>query len=74
MTTITPEPLLKQPAFTPTRKMRIVCIGAGFGSLMIAHKVQHDLKLEDEIDLCIYDRNADIGGTWFENMYPGAAW
>jgi cation diffusion facilitator CzcD-associated flavoprotein CzcO len=41
---------------------------------MIAHKVQHDLKLEDEIDLCIYDRNADIGGTWFENTYPGAAW
>ncbi|KAJ3458898.1 hypothetical protein MRS44_013007 [Fusarium solani] len=73
MTTITPEPLLKQPAFTPTRKMRVVCIGAGFGSLMIAHKVQHDLKLEDEIDLCIYDRNADIGGTWFENTYPGAA-
>ncbi|KAI8713970.1 hypothetical protein NCS52_01116100 [Fusarium sp. LHS14.1] len=39
--TITPEPLLKQPAFTPTRKMRVV--------------------------------NADVGGTWFENTYPGAA-
>ncbi|KAJ4167399.1 hypothetical protein NW754_011214 [Fusarium falciforme] len=61
--TITPEPLLKKPAFTPTRKMRVVCIGAGFGGLMIADKVQHELKLEDEIDLTIYDRNADIGGT-----------
>ncbi|WAO93405.1 Hypothetical protein NCS54_01095200 [Fusarium falciforme] len=62
--TITPEPLLKQPAFTPTRKMRVVCIGAGFGGLMVAHKVQHELKLEDEIDLAIYDRNADIGGNY----------
>ncbi|KAK6836029.1 hypothetical protein PG987_006524 [Apiospora arundinis] len=65
-------PLLEQPAFTPTRKMRVVCVGAGFAGLILAHKVQHELKLEDEIDLVIYDRNPDVGGTWFENTYPGA--
>lgn len=65
---------LAQPAYTPTRKMRVVCIGAGFSGLMVAYKVQHELKLEDEIELAIYERNPDIGGTWYENTYPGAAW
>lgn len=71
---LTGEPLLEQPAFTPTRKMRVVCVGAGFSGLLVAHKVQHELKLENEVDLCIYEKNPDIGGTWFENTYPGAAW
>ena len=65
---------LAQPAYTPTRKMRVVCIGAGFAGLMVAHKVQHELKLEDEMELAIYERNPEIGGTWYENTYPGAAW
>lgn len=66
--------VLEQPAYTPTRKLRVVCIGAGFGGLLIAHKIQHEMKLEDELDFTIYDRNSDIGGTWFENTYPGAGW
>ena len=73
-TPITGDLLLEQPAFTRTRKMRVVCVGAGFSGLLVAHKVQHELKLEDEVDLTIYERNPDIGGTWFENTYPGAAW
>lgn len=67
------EPLLAQPAFTPTRKMRVVCIGAGMSGLMVAWKVQHGFKLEDEVDLAIYERNPEIGGTWYENTYPGAS-
>ncbi|EFX01715.1 flavin-binding monooxygenase [Grosmannia clavigera kw1407] len=66
-------PLGKQPGYKPLRKIRLVAIGAGFGGLSLAHKVQHAMKLEDEIDLVIYDRNDGIGGTWFENSYPGAA-
>ncbi|KAF4959661.1 hypothetical protein FSARC_10671 [Fusarium sarcochroum] len=69
----TDDPLLEQPAFTATRRMRVVCIGAGFSGLLVAHKVQHEMNLEDDVDLVIYERNADIGGTWFENTYPGAA-
>ncbi|KAH9908544.1 hypothetical protein F4778DRAFT_795946 [Xylariomycetidae sp. FL2044] len=67
------EPLLEQPAFTPTRRMRVVCVGAGHGGLMVAYKIQQELKLEKEIDLVIYEKNPDIGGTWYENTYPGAA-
>ncbi|EXJ60491.1 hypothetical protein A1O7_04644 [Cladophialophora yegresii CBS 114405] len=63
---------LSAPILT-RRKLKIVCIGAGFSGLTLAHKIQHECKLEDVIDLQIYEKNADIGGTWYENTYPGAA-
>jgi len=66
-------PLLEDPALT-RRKLKIVCVGAGFSGLTLSHKIQHEHKLEDVVDLQIYDKNADVGGTWYENTYPGAAW
>lgn len=68
------EPLLARPALTPLRKMRVVAIGAGFSGLTLAWKIQHELKLEDEIELTIYEKNKDVGGTWYENRYPGLFW
>ncbi|KAE8418513.1 hypothetical protein BDV36DRAFT_295153 [Aspergillus pseudocaelatus] len=59
-------------AFTP-RKIKIICAGAGFGGLTLAHKIKHGLKLEDVVNFVIYEKNADVGGTWFENRYPGVA-
>lgn len=26
------------------------------------------------VDLTIYEKNQDVGGTWLENRYPGIAW
>lgn len=65
-------PILEQPILTQ-RKLRIVCIGAGYSGLTFAHKIQHEYKLEDQIDLAIYEKNPEVGGTWYENKYPGAA-
>ncbi|KIY00979.1 uncharacterized protein Z520_03645 [Fonsecaea multimorphosa CBS 102226] len=65
-------PLLDQAMFTP-RKLRLVCIGAGFSGLTLAYKIKHELRLEHEFDLQIYDKNSDVGGTWYENRYPGVA-
>ena len=56
------------------RELKIVCIGAGFSGLTLSHKIQHEWKLEQLIDLQILEKNADVGGTWYENTYPGAAW
>src|SRR3954466_16410255 len=44
-------------------------IGAGFGGLCAA------IKLEEggERDFVVLERGEDVGGTWRDNTYPGAA-
>jgi hypothetical protein len=59
---ITEEPLSQR------RPLRLVCVGAGAAGLQIAYKAERLLK---DVELKIYEKNADIGGTWLENRYPG---
>lgn len=40
---------------------------------MVAYKYKHEYHMDDYVDLAIYEKNADVGGTWFENRYPGLA-
>ncbi|KAL3455229.1 hypothetical protein BJX64DRAFT_272785 [Aspergillus heterothallicus] len=56
-------------AFTP-RKLRVVCIGAGFSGLTVAYKLKHERPL-NYVDLTIYEKNPEVGGVWYENVYPG---
>lgn len=60
------EQHLRQP-----RPLKIITIGAGFSGLTMAYKIQHQYKLGDQIQHVIYEKNPDIGGTWYENRYPG---
>lgn len=53
-----------------TRKVKVITVGAGFSGIMMAYKIQ---KYTKNVDLKIYEKNADIGGTWLENRYPGCA-
>lgn len=66
-------PVQEHPIHSP-RKIRLVCIGAGFAGLMLAYKIRYQMKLDDVVELCIYEKNHDVGGTWLENRYPGVAW
>lgn len=47
----------------------VAIIGAGFAGIGAA------IRLQDEgiTDFVIYERGTDIGGTWRDNTYPGAA-
>ena len=65
-------PLLQEPAYKSWR-IRIVCVGAGYSGLMIAYECKYNKALEGFIDLTIYDKNEDVGGTWLENRYSGVA-
>ncbi|KAM5361410.1 hypothetical protein ACJZ2D_013100 [Fusarium nematophilum] len=65
-------PTLEQPAYTP-RKLRVVCVGAGYAGLMVAYKWKHEYHMDNFVDLTIYEKNSDVGGTWLENRYPGVA-
>lgn len=48
---------------------RQVIIGAGFAGLCAAIK----LKEQGENNFVILERNDSLGGTWYDNHYPGAA-
>lgn len=57
----------EQPVNTQ-RPMHILIIGAGAAGLQIAYKALRQLQ---NVRFTIYEKNADVGGTWLENRYPG---
>ncbi len=46
--------------------MFVAIVGAGMSGLLVAHRLQ-----QAGVDFVILEKNADVGGTWFENSYPG---
>ncbi|EED21311.1 monooxygenase, putative [Talaromyces stipitatus ATCC 10500] len=52
------------------RKMRVVIIGAGFSGIYCGVRIPERLR---NVELAIYEKNDDVGGTWYENRYPGCA-
>lgn len=57
----------EHPLYT-RRHLRIVCVGAGAAGLQLAYKAERVLE---NVELQIYEKNDDVGGTWLENRYPG---
>src|SRR3954454_23641744 len=47
--------------------VRVLVVGAGFGGLAMA------IKLDEagEHDFLVVERGSDVGGTWRDNTYPG---
>ncbi|RSL45330.1 hypothetical protein CEP54_014312 [Fusarium duplospermum] len=60
-----PERRLGEP-----RHLRIGTVGAGAAGLKLAYQMERHMKVVDHI---IYEKNAEVGGTWYENRYPGRA-
>ncbi len=59
--------IIEQPSRI-ARKIRVVVIGCGASAINFAHEVDNSGL---DIDLVCYDKNPSIGGTWYENKYPG---
>lgn len=57
----------ERPLGTP-RPIRIVCIGAGASGLNLIRSARQGLT---DFEIVVYEKNTKIGGTWFENRYPG---
>jgi cation diffusion facilitator CzcD-associated flavoprotein CzcO len=51
-----------------SRKLKVLTIGAGLSSIQMAYMIQ---KYCQNVELVVYEKNAEIGGTWYENQYPG---
>lgn len=50
-------------------KIKVLCIGAGVSGILSGIKLPQ--KIEN-LELAIYEKSADIGGTWLDNHYPGS--
>lgn len=57
--------ILEQPIGT-RRPIRVVCLGAGYSGLMMGIVFNERMK-NSNAEFVIYERNEDLGGTWFEN-------
>lgn len=52
------------------RPLKVRVIGAGFSGVYLGIRIPQRLR---NVDLQIYEKNDGVGGTWWENRYPGAA-
>lgn len=46
------------------RPLKVIVIGAGYSGIYCGIRIPERLK---NIDLTIYEKNAGVGGTWYEN-------
>lgn len=59
--------ILEEPLGS-SKPIRIIMIGAGASGLNMIRTLRLGLF---NFELVVYEKNQDIGGTWFENRYPG---
>jgi cation diffusion facilitator CzcD-associated flavoprotein CzcO len=55
---------VKEEPFGKPRHLRVVAVGGGATGLNIARHMELYMQ---NYELQIYEKNSDIGGTWFEN-------
>src|SRR4029079_14202800 len=59
-------PQRPQDELDPVRPFQVAIIGAGMSGLVVARRLQ-----QAGVPFVFLDKNADVGGTWYENRYPG---
>ncbi|KAG4429161.1 hypothetical protein IFR05_015361 [Cadophora sp. M221] len=52
------------------RPLKVRVIGAGYSGIYLGIRIPQRLR---NVDLQIYEKNENVGGTWWENRYPGCA-
>ena len=63
----TKDPQFDQPKLkAAARKLKVLVIGAGMTGLLAGIRLS-----QAGVPFEIVDKNADVGGAWFENTYPG---
>ncbi|KAF6841802.1 phenylacetone monooxygenase [Colletotrichum musicola] len=61
---------VREAPFGTPRSLRIICIGAGASGINMIRTLRNTLGAAT-YELVVYEKNDDVGGTWFENRYPG---
>jgi 4-hydroxyacetophenone monooxygenase len=50
----------------PDTPFTVAIVGAGMSGIAAAYRLQ-----QAGVPFVIFEKNVDVGGTWFENVYPG---
>lgn len=64
------SPFISERAINQPRPLKVIYIGAGISGILAAIKFRQAVPT---IDLVLYEKNPELGGTWYENRYPGCA-
>ncbi|PYH95472.1 dimethylaniline monooxygenase [Aspergillus ellipticus CBS 707.79] len=67
---VVPDNLINEPP--QNKPFKIIIMGAGASGIDFLHHAPSAFEGLG-VEIVCYDRNADIGGTWYENRYPGCA-
>ncbi len=59
-------PTWRKEELAPDRPFRVAVIGAGMSGLVAAHRLR-----QAGVEVVVLEKNDDVGGTWWENTYPG---
>ena len=59
-------PTWRKDDLAPDRPFPVAVIGAGMSGIVAAHRLK-----QAGLDVVVIEKNHDVGGTWFENTYPG---
>jgi len=62
---------LRRPTWTvneisPGRRVSVGIVGAGMSGIIAAHRLR-----QAGVEVVVFEKNDDVGGTWLENDYPG---
>jgi 4-hydroxyacetophenone monooxygenase len=60
------SPEWQKSEVAPEVPFTVAIVGAGMSGLLAAHRLQ-----QAGVPFVIFEKNDDLGGTWFENTYPG---
>ncbi len=58
-------PRWRKGELAPHRPFKVAIIGAGMSGIIAAHRL-----LQAGVEFEVFEKNDDVGGTWFENTYP----
>lgn len=60
------KPRWTKAAVAPGRAMRVAVIGGGLTGIATAYRLS-----QAGVDFTVYEKNPEIGGVWWNNLYPG---
>lgn len=60
--------IIREEPLGSTRRLRIATIGAGISGLNMIRTLRKSMTNYEHV---VYEKNPEVGGTWYENRYPG---